>query len=112
MAMIQEFPDLTIPLERNQQGVIRVAGTRVSLDSILHAYYREGATAEEIVLRFPTCKLEDVYTVISRALHHPEFVSSYLAEQADRRNELEREIERESPQAGLRERLLARSRQT
>jgi hypothetical protein len=44
MAMIQEFPDLTIPLERNQQGVIRVAGMRVSLDSILHAYYRESVT--------------------------------------------------------------------
>ena len=109
--MIQEFSALTIPLERNPQGVIRVKGTRVSLDSILHAYYRDGATAEEIVMRFPTCQIKDIYTIISWTLHNSEFVSSYLAEQADRRNELEREIERSSPQAGLRDRLLARSHQ-
>ena len=54
--MVQEFPDLTIPLERNQQGVIRVKGTRVSLDSILHAYFHDGATAEEIVMRFPPAR--------------------------------------------------------
>ncbi len=109
--MIQEFPVLPIPLERNDQGVIRVTGTRVSLDSILHAYFQNGATAEEIVLRFPTCRIEDIYTVLSWALHHPAFVSRYLAEQADRRNDLVREIKRDAPQAGLRDRLLARSRQ-
>lgn len=70
--MNQEFSVLTVPLERNQQGVIRVTGTRVSLDSILHAYYQEAATAEEIVMRFPTCRIEDIYTILSWALHNPE----------------------------------------
>ena len=109
--MNQEFHVLSIPLERNPQGVIRLSGTRVSLDSVLHAYYQDGATAEEIVMRFPTCKIEDIYTVISWALHNSDAVSGYLAEQNERRNVLEDEFDKRAPQSGLRERLIARSRQ-
>jgi uncharacterized protein (DUF433 family) len=109
--MLQEFQVLSIPLERNPQGVIRLSGTRVSLDSLLYAYFQDGATAEEIVLRFPTCKIEDIYTVISWALHNADFVSAYLAEQNQRRAALEDEFDGRSPQAGLRERLIARNRQ-
>jgi uncharacterized protein (DUF433 family) len=108
--MITEFEVVSIPLETNQQGVIRVKGTRVSLDSILHAYYNEGATAEEIVLRFPTCTLENIYTIISWALNNPDFVSEYLALQAARRDQLEEEIKQKYPPNGLRERLLSRSK--
>lgn len=106
--MISEFEVVSIPLETNEQSVIRVKGTRVSLDSILHAYF-EGATAEEIVYRFPTCAIEDVYTILSWALNNPNFVTEYLATQAIRRDQLEREIRQEFPSSGLRERLLARS---
>jgi uncharacterized protein (DUF433 family) len=106
--MINEFEVVSIPLETNEQGVIRVSGTRVSLDSILHAYY-EGATAEEIVLRFPTCTIENIYTIISWALNNPGFVNRYLQEQTARLNQLEQEIRQEYPSPGLRDRLLARS---
>jgi len=107
--MIGEFEVVSIPLETNKQGVIRVKGTRVSLDSILHAY-NEGATAEEIVLRFPTCAIEDIYTILSWALNNPAFVNEYMAAQAASRSQLEQEIKREFPSNGLRERLVACSR--
>lgn len=98
--MITEFEVVSIPLDTNEQGVIRVTGTRVSLDSILHAYYNEGATAEEIVLRFPTCTIENIYTTISWALNHPDFVAEYLATQAARRDQLEQEIKQQYPSSG------------
>ena len=107
--MINEFEVIAIPLEKNEQGVIHVSGTRVSLDSILHAYYHTGATAEEIVMRFPTCTLENIYTIISWALHNPNSVADYLAAQTAQRRQLETEIRQNYPSSGLRERLLARS---
>lgn len=107
--MLDEFEVVTIPLEKNPQGVIRVAGTRVSLDSIMHAY-NTGATAEEIVLRFPSCSLDKIYTILSWALNHPQIVSEYLAEQSLQKQQLEAEIKRSYPSTGVRERLLARSR--
>ena len=107
--MIGEFEVVSIPLETNEQGVIRVKGTRVSLDSILHAF-NEGATAEEIVLRFPTCAIEDIYTILSWALNNPQFVTEYLGLQTAKRNPLEAEIKQDFTSSGLRERLLARRR--
>ena len=108
--MLNQFEVVSIPLETSEQGVIRVKGTRVSLDSILHAYYNEGATAEEIILRFPTCTIENIYTIISWALNHPEFVDEYLATQQNKKDQLEEEIRQQYPSIGLRERLLARSK--
>ena len=42
-----------IPLAKDAHGVYRVGGTRVTLDVVLHAFHH-GATAEEIVQKFPT----------------------------------------------------------
>lgn len=110
--MIKEFGVVAVPLEQNEQGVIRVSGTRVSLDSILHAYYNEGATAEEIVLQFPTCSIENIYTIISWALNNPEFVNEYLYTQRKHRNQLENEIKQTYPTNNLRSRLLLRSQKS
>ena len=111
MAMLNEFEIVTVPLEKNEQGVIHISGTRVTLDSILHAYYNTGATAEEIVMRFPTCTIENVYTILAWALNNPDFVSKYLTEQATKQERLENEIKQNYASPGLRERLLARSHQ-
>lgn len=109
--MIAEFEAIAVPLETNEQGVIRVVGTRVSLNSILHAYYQEGAIPEEIALRFPSCSLESIYTIISWALSHPDFVARYLASQTTQRNQLEKESKQRYATTALRERLLARRQQ-
>jgi uncharacterized protein (DUF433 family) len=52
-----------IPIETDAHGVIRIGGTRVTLDSVVYSF-REGATAEEIVQHYPVLKLADVYVVI------------------------------------------------
>jgi hypothetical protein len=47
-----------IPLAKDSHGVYRVGGTRVTLDLLIRAFHR-GATAEEIVQKFPSLELSD-----------------------------------------------------
>ncbi len=58
-----------IPLETDEHGVARVAGTRVTLDVLVEAF-ADGATPEEIVLQYPVLPLADVYAVIGYYLGH------------------------------------------
>ena|SRR5271157_2635257 len=60
-----------------RDGGYWIAGTRVSLDSIVYAFLR-GAAPEGIVQSFPILKLEEVYGAITYYLSHQEDVHSYL----------------------------------
>lgn len=83
---------LEIPLAKDQDGVWRVQGSRVTLDTIT-ASYEDGATPEEITLRYPSVALEDVYAVLGFMLKNREDVAKYLiargeqAEQARQQNQ-------------------------
>ena len=55
-----------------------IGGTRVSLDSIVHAFV-SGASAETIAQAFPVLNLEQVYGAITFYLAHREEVDRYLA---------------------------------
>ena len=66
-----------------REGVYRVAGTRVSLDSIVYAFL-EGHTADSIQQSFPTLTLEQVYGAITYYLAHRATIDAYLqAQDAD-----------------------------
>ena len=52
-----------ISLSVDTDGVIRIANTRVTLDTIVAAFL-EGATAEEIAQQYPTVELADIYAII------------------------------------------------
>jgi uncharacterized protein (DUF433 family) len=57
-----------------------IAGTRVSLDSVVHAF-REGASAEAIATeRFPVLTLEQVYGAIAYYLAHRKEIDEYLSQ--------------------------------
>ena len=96
-----------IPLEANADGVIRVGGTRVPLDTVVEVF-NTGATPEEIAQDFPVLRLDDIYAVITYYLRHRDEVETYLEQRRAQAAEVRRKIEARSPQAGLRERLLAR----
>jgi uncharacterized protein (DUF433 family) len=96
-----------IPLREDSHGVLRVAGTRVSLESVVEAF-REGCTPEAIVERFPSVPLADVYLVLAFYLRHPIQVEAYLEQQRARADALQERVERRFPAHGLRARLLAR----
>ncbi len=65
------------------EGSYRIAGTRVSLDSVVHAFLR-GQTAESIGQSFPALTLEQVYGALAFYLAHRDAIDTYLTErQAD-----------------------------
>ncbi len=58
-------------------GALRIAGTRISLDSVVYAF-RDGQTPESIVQSFPLLTLEQVYGAITYYLANREAVDAYL----------------------------------
>ncbi len=96
-----------IPLEANADGVIRVGGTRVPLDTVVDVF-NAGATPEEIAQDFPVLRLDDIYAVITYYLRHRDEAETYIQQRREQAIGLRRKIEARFPQTGLRERLMAR----
>jgi uncharacterized protein (DUF433 family) len=61
-------------------GSWRVAGSRVSLDSVIHAYL-DGESAEAICDGFETLSLEQVHGAIAFYLRNKAAIDEYLADQ-------------------------------
>jgi uncharacterized protein (DUF433 family) len=108
--MTQAFVAKAPPLAADENGLIRVAGTRVQLEVIVLAF-DAGATAEEIVQQYPSLELADVYSVISYILGNEAVVRDYVAQRVSSTNALRIEIERGSATGSIRQRLLARRQQ-
>ena len=100
----------TVPLTRGQDGVWRVIGSRVTLDSVARQF-KSGATAEQIQEDFPSLTLSDIYSVISSFLQHPRAVEDYLREQTAAAQEVRRELDVCIPTGELRARLRQRRAQ-
>jgi uncharacterized protein (DUF433 family) len=103
--------DITVaeapPLSMLPDGAVRVRGTRVSLDSVVHAF-DQGCTPEEIKAKYPTLHLADIYAVITFYFRHRDEVHDYLKEGLRKAVEVRRKVEEVCPPDGFRERLLAR----
>jgi uncharacterized protein (DUF433 family) len=96
-----------IPLEADVDGVVRVGGTRVTLDTVVTAF-KEGAAAEEILYQYPSLNLADVYAVIAYYLQRHSEVEAYLQQRQAQADEVRRQNEARLDPQGIRERLLAR----
>ena len=95
------------PLTATADGVVRVGKTRVTLDTIV-AVFNQGTTAEEIVYRYPSLSLADVYATIAFYLNHQLEVEAYLQERQQQAQEIRKLNEARFDAQGLRDRLLAR----
>lgn len=95
------------PLQVDADGIVRVGGTRVTLDSVVAAF-SGGATAEQIVQQFPTLALADVYAAIAYYLHSPEEAERYLELRHEQATETRVANEARFDPQGLRDRLVAR----
>lgn len=98
------------PLETGSDGVIRVRGTRVTLDTVWAAF-QDGATAEEIVQQYPSLSLADAYEAIGYCLRSGTLVAAYLAKRSESGREVRSSNESRWPPEGIRLRLLERRRQ-
>lgn len=102
-------PTVTVPLREDAHGVIRVGGTRVTLETLLVAW-RNGSSAEHIAEQYPALSLTDVYKVIAYVLEHPDDMRAYLEKAEREEREAIKRIDRDFPDNGLRARLLARAK--
>lgn len=96
-----------VPLTSDADGVVRVAGTRVTLETIVAAF-EEGATAEEISQRYPILALADVYAVLGYYLRQRQTVDAYLRKRQRTSAAVRQENEKRFPPNNVRNRLLAR----
>lgn len=96
-----------VPLTTDTDGVVRVGKTRVTLDTVIKTF-QNGATAEEIVYRYPSLKLADVYTTISFYLNHQQEVETYLQQRQNQAQIIRKMNEARFDTQGLRDRLIAR----
>ena len=95
------------PLQTNEDGVILVGRTRVTLDTVV-AVFNQGATAEEIAHRYPSLSLADIYATIAFYLKHQSEVEAYLQHRQQRSQEIREMNQARFDPQGLRDRLLAR----
>jgi uncharacterized protein (DUF433 family) len=102
---------LTVPFTVTEFGTIRIADSRVSLDSIVHNY-KLGATAEQIAYSFPSLKLKDIHLAIAYYLTHRDEVEEYLHQQKNESEALIQQLESDPEylkrSTELRDRILAR----
>jgi uncharacterized protein (DUF433 family) len=96
-----------MPLTQWEDGTIRISGTRVTLDVIIHQF-KLGATAEQIHDSFPAASLQDIYGAIYYYLTHTEAVNVYMREQQKAAADTRQWAESQPGNRRLRERLLAR----
>lgn len=88
------------------EGGWRVAGSRVSLDSVIYGHL-EGLTPQGIVELFPSLSLEQVHGAIAFYLRNRVLLDEYLRSQQDRWRELQEQSAAEN--RDLRERILQRA---
>lgn len=100
-------PTMTIPLRTDEHGAIRVANTRVTLDSIVN-FYLQGESPEDLHRGFPTVPLSDVYAVIAYYLAHRAEVDAYLKRRNDEAERVLQEVEERYPPKVTRADLQAR----
>jgi uncharacterized protein (DUF433 family) len=103
----------TLPpiIEKTAQGTWRIAGTRISLDSVVYAFC-QGSTPEEVCQDFPGLSLAQVYAAIAYYLQYREAVDAYLTEQDqyDEQAKQELTVRHADFYRELRQRLLERQR--
>lgn len=70
-------------------GSWRISDTRVSLDSVVHAYW-DGKSPEAIAEEFPTLCPEYIYGAIAFYLRHKREIDVYLSQQPSQWEQLQR----------------------
>lgn len=94
-------------LYQDAHGIWRVSGTRVTLDSLVYAFW-DGSSPETIAEQFDSVPLSDIYLALGYYLRNRDEVDAYLQEQRRLDDEAREYWEKQQPAQGLRAKLLAR----
>ena len=83
-----DLSDMAVPLYWAEGGqVVRVCGSRISLDNII-ARYRRGYTPQMIADSYPSVPLADIFLLISYYLRNRDSVHAYLCAREERAHEI------------------------
>lgn len=105
--MLTVSRSVAIPLATNADGSILIANTRVTLDTVI-AGFKQGFSSEEIVSRYPSLKLSDVYSTIAFYLNYQQEVEEYLQQRQTLAQEIRKQNQLRFDSQNLRDRLLSR----
>lgn len=75
--MIEMPTTIPVRLWKDEHGKIRIGGTRVLLELVIHAF-NQGDMPEAIQDSYPTLSLAEVYAVIAYYLTHRAEVDAYM----------------------------------
>jgi uncharacterized protein (DUF433 family) len=95
-------------MQLDHQGVLRIGGTRVTLETVIHAYL-EGATPEEIAQRYDALQLADIHATIAYYLRHKSELDQYLESRRDRSQQVRQQVEQRQGVQEIRKRLISRT---
>jgi uncharacterized protein (DUF433 family) len=100
--------DEVVPLKTAADGTICVGDTTITLATVVNAF-EEGASAAEIIWKYPALCRADLYLVLGYYLRHRREILDYLLEQADAGVLISPAIRTNADMAAIRDRLLARA---
>jgi uncharacterized protein (DUF433 family) len=96
-------------LREDGDGVLRIAQTRITLDSLVGPY-GDDAPADTMAHGFAALTMDEVRAALEHYLAHRSELDEYLRRQANQRRAARAEAERRCPPASIRARLIARRR--
>ena len=102
---------LDVPLHTDENGVMRVSNTRVTLYTLI-GFFNQGESPDALHAGFPTVPLADIYAVIAYYLAHREAVDAYLRQVDEEGNQMRQKWEALKPpvtRAELQARLKSRN---
>lgn len=97
------FPE-TVPLNQWDDGSIRLVGSRLKLDMLVHCY-NAGETWEEIHEGFPSASIEQIKTIIGWYLDHKAEADEYLREEEAEEEKILQELANRPESIAFREKL-------
>ena len=97
------FPE-TVPLNQWDDGSIRVIGSRLKLDMLVHCF-QVGDTLEEIHEGFPSVNVAQIKAIMGWYLDHQAEVDEYLREGDEEAEKAFQELASRPESIALRERL-------
>ena len=83
-------------IEFVSERAIRVKGTRIGIETIVRDY-QLGATPDEVILRYPTLSLLQVYAVLTYYLANQPMVEAYLERVRQSQEEAWQEQQQQHP---------------
>lgn len=89
---MEHFDFTDSPLHQDCRGVIRVIGSRITLDTLVHKF-NAGDTPEDLHDGFPSLSLEQINGVIAWYLNHTAEADEYLAKGEAEAEELRKRIQ-------------------